>query len=114
MTLIQYLIIAFAAFALVRAVRQYQARKIILVWLAFWVVFWLFVVTVAILPESTNVLARFVGVGRGADAVIYTALILLFFLFFRALVRLEELESEISRLARHLALRDADLDSEKD
>jgi hypothetical protein len=62
------------------------------------------------MPQTTDVVAQFFGVGRGADAVIYIALIGLFFLVFRMYVHIEAVEGEITQLVRKLALEDVKKD----
>lgn len=104
MSFIQIFIIVFAAFALTRAVYQFRKRAIARAWFLFWIIFWLCAAIVAILPQTTDALARVVGVGRGADVVIYLSLITLFYIVFRIYVKIEQLEREITRLVRARAL----------
>ena len=110
--IIQILILAFIAFALVRTVRQFRAGRLTLAWLLFWVAFWLMAGVAVMLPQTTSTVANLVGVGRGADLVIYVSLLALFYLVFRVFVKIEEVEREITRLVRAIALQD--LDDEKD
>jgi hypothetical protein len=107
MTLIQILIIAFAIFALTRAVRQFKKGSFSIAWLIFWILFWACAAVVAFLPQTTDVVARLVGVGRGADMIVYLSLIALFYLVFRIYVKIEQVEGEITRLVRGRALDDA-------
>lgn len=100
MSFIQIFIIVFAVFALTRVVYQFKKRAIAVAWFLFWIVFWLCAALVAILPQTTDVLARIVGVGRGADVVIYLSLIALFYIVFRIYVKIEQVEAEITRLVR--------------
>jgi hypothetical protein len=106
MLIIQIILIAFALFALFRVIVQFRQGKLPIAWLLFWVVFWAFVVTVTVLPKTTERLAGLVGVGRGADAVIYFSLAFLFYLIFRLFVKIEETERQITKLVRKLALKD--------
>lgn len=103
---VQFLILAFVVFALARAVSQFRAGRLRLVWLLAWVVLWIAVTVVALLPQSTTVLANAVGVGRGSDLVIYVSLATLFYLVFRLFVKIEDTQREIARLVRTLALKD--------
>lgn len=105
---IQFLIIAFAVFAAAKAVWQFKQGALTLVWLFFWFVFWGAVVVVSLLPSVADVLAEAVGVGRGADLVIYVSIIALFYLCFRLYTKIESVEQEITRLVRTLALDDID------
>jgi small membrane protein len=108
MTVIQILIVVFALFAISRTVWQFKRGSLTIAWLLFWIVFWLVAATVAVLPQTTDTVARFVGVGRGADAVIYFSLVALFYLVFRTYVKIEKTENEITKLVRKLSLDELD------
>ncbi len=69
------LIIAFAAFALVRTVGRFRAGELTRTALLLWGAFWVAVTVVTLLPDVTTWFARLIGVGRGVDAVIYFAII---------------------------------------
>jgi hypothetical protein len=72
----------------------------------FWLVFWLVVLILVWNPQMTNHLASFLGVGRGADAVFYLSIVLLFYIVFRLYAKLENLESKLSELVKKIALKD--------
>lgn len=108
MTLIQLFLITFAVFAITRVLRQFKKGGLTLAWLLFWMVFWIGVTTVVALPQTTDVVARLVGVGRGADLIIYLSIIGLFFLFFKLFAKIESVEQEITRLVRTLAMKESE------
>ena len=56
-------------------------------------------------PDLTSSLAKLFGVGRGADVVVYLALVGLFFMVFRLMVKIEKLEREITKVVRNKALK---------
>ena len=101
---IQILIILFALFAVVRTLRQFRAGRLSALWGAVWLLFWTVVVVLVFLPNTTQILADVLGVGRGADLVIYLALVVLFYLLFKLFVKIESVEQEISTLVRKIAL----------
>lgn len=106
MSIIQIFIIVFAIFAISRAVRQFRNGALTILWLIFWIVFWLIVSGVVLSPQTTDVIAKFVGVGRGADFIIYISLIVLFYLMFRLFVKIEDVEKEITKLVRKIAMEE--------
>jgi hypothetical protein len=55
-------------------------------------------------PELANELAHLVGVGRGADLLMYTGLIGVMFLLILIYARLRELEAYFTQLARDIAV----------
>jgi hypothetical protein len=110
MSLIQFFIVVFALFAIARTWRQFRKGKLTLMVFFVWVLFWLIVGVVVVLPQTTDTLARFVGVGRGVDAIMYVSIIALFYAVFRLLVRIEEVEREITKLVRVLGVEKAQKD----
>lgn len=71
-----------------------------------WSVLWVSIVVVVWRPETASLVARFFGVGRGADFVVYLSVVALFWLVFRLFLRTESLERQITTLVREDALQD--------
>jgi small membrane protein len=105
--LIQVVVVLFALYAASRAVGRFRKGTIGLGELMLWLVFWAAVGVVVLVPNATNTVARFLGVGRGADAVFYLSLVGLSYAFFRLYLRLRHLEQELTLLVRRLALQEA-------
>jgi hypothetical protein len=57
-------------------------------------------------PERTNQVARFVGVGRGADLLLYCWVVIGLAISVNLQFKLLKMQSMITALARELALRD--------
>lgn len=108
MTIIQFLLILFAAFGFAAALSRYRRGGIGLRQFFFWIVLWFGMAAVVLRPETATFLAHRLGVGRGADVVVYLALAALFYALFRVFARLEDQESQITRLTRELALKGLD------
>ena len=105
---IQFLILAFVIFAWARAAAQFRAGHLRLAWLLCWIFLWFVVAVVALLPQSTTLLANAIGVGRGSDLVVYVSLATLFYLSFRLFIKIEDTQKDITKLVRLLALKDLD------
>jgi hypothetical protein len=60
-----------------------------------------------IFPDVTTVIAHALGVGRGADLVLYVSLVTGIDVALLLYLRIRDLEQRISRLVREVALRDA-------
>jgi hypothetical protein len=58
-------------------------------------------------PETTNNLAHKLGVGRGADLVFYTSIIIFWFVILKLYARIRKLEQIITQVVRKDALDDA-------
>lgn len=112
MLTIQVLILLFCVFSLIATWRRSSEGKITRLAAATWSSLWVAVGVAALQPEVTTLLAKWVGVGRGVDLVIYLALLGIFFLLFRLYTRLEETEREITRLVRTLALERAGIEED--
>ncbi len=106
MLFIQILLIVFFIYAIFKVIGRYRGREISWLGAVAWFLFWLAAIGVVIKPDSSAYFAKLLGVGRGADLVIYLALALLFFLMFRANIRLEKIEKNITHLTRKIALRE--------
>ena len=106
MSLIQIVISLFAVFAISRVLLRFRRSEISWVHLLLWTLFWGAVILVTLRPETSSMIAGVLGVGRGADVIIYLALLLLFFLVFRLFAKHEDLERQITRVVRSGALRE--------
>lgn len=107
MLIIQIIIILFLLYALYRTIGKFREGKVRWGWFGFWILFWLSAGVVVLLPETTNRLADLVGVTRGVDLVIYFAIIVISYLVFRILIKIESLEQEITKVVREEALRNS-------
>ncbi len=103
----QLIVIVFCLFAAMRVWQKAKSRALNRRWGAFWLAFWLAVGLVVALPWTTSLLAARLGVTRGVDLVMYVAVIALFYLVFRLTVKIEKLESNITKLVREIALKDS-------
>jgi len=110
MLVIQVLIVAFAAFALSRVVVRFKKGTISLVEGIFWVLFWIAVAIVGVVPDVTYRLAALLGVGRGVDAVSYVTLLMLCYFAFRQRIMIRSLEQQLTQLVRKLALERAEME----
>lgn len=107
MNLFQILAIAVVtgllALSIVAMVRGWATRREGLAWASVWLC-----TGVAIArPDLTVRIARFMGIGRGADLVLYCAVIVMLIGFFMVYARLRRLRRDLTLLSRHLAIRDA-------
>ena len=72
-----------------------------------WATLWLATGIAIAWPEVTMVAARTVGIGRGADLVLYSAVVVMMLGFLMVYSRLRCLGREVTLLVRALAIRDA-------
>ena len=72
-----------------------------------WAVVWLATGLAILLPDLTIVVAKALGIGRGADLVLYCTVIVMLVGFFMVYARLRRLRRDVTLLTRHLAIREA-------
>ena len=105
---IQIITIIFVIILLSRVAAKLKRREITLNESLFWGLLWLAVGIVVLYPRLTDKLALAIGLqtAHGIDLVVYVAVAVVFYLVFRVFVRLEKIEREITKIIRHLAIRD--------
>jgi len=103
MTLIQIFLIILVILAIFNLIRRFKKNNLGLPSFISWLIFWCFVIFMTVYPESVNLLARVLGVGRGVDVVIYFAIIVIFYFIFYFLIRFKKIEDGITKIVREIA-----------
>lgn len=106
MHVIQVILVIFAAYAVSITVRRFRRGDLPVLHLIGWVIFWLAAAYVVIRPETASAVAALFGVGRGADVVVYLALVAAFYLIFRLFAKIEDLDRQLTKITRAEALKD--------
>lgn len=83
MELLNILIVVFGVFALSRVILRAYAGSITRREYIFWSAVWLFIIIVSLFPRISVLFAHLFGIGRGVDLMIYTSIVVLFYLSFR-------------------------------
>lgn len=103
MTLIQIILLLLVVLAIRRLYIKYTNHDIGRGEFIAWLLLWLAALLVVALPQTASYLAILVGVGRGSDLVVYLAVLILFYLVFKMVVRLEKIEQQLTMIVRSLA-----------
>lgn len=98
------LISFFIAFAISRVFLRYRENKLSSTGFIGWILVWAAVEIAVWVPDVTSQFASILGIGRGADLIIYSSIVVLFYLVFRIYVKLEDIEREITILTQKIAL----------
>lgn len=106
MLAIQIILIVFFLLVIAKVLFRLRAKELTAGGAVLWILFWLAAGVVVVTPGTSSYFAKLVGIGRGADLVIYISLAVLFFLVFKLMIRLEHLNKDITELTREVALRD--------
>ena len=101
---IQYVLLTFFAIALGLTLRRARQGAMSRVAAFLWSALWIGAAFVVLRPSLATSFAGFLGVGRGVDAVLYVAIIALFYLVFRIFLRLDKIERDITLLVRRQSL----------
>lgn len=87
----------------IQIARRRLAPRFGMAWLALWIAA---AVSIAD-PELLVRVAHFLGIGRGADLVLYLSVIFTFAAFFITYLRFRRVDEQLTKIVRHLAIRDA-------
>jgi len=96
----------FALFAWSRAFLSFRQKRFNTKELIFWTFVWAMAVIIVFIPGKSDVLAHLLGIGRGFDAMIFIAIVALFYIVYRLYVKSNENEQIITSLVRKIALMD--------
>lgn len=104
MLLIQIIIIIFCLFAITRVGIRYKKNETTAKETIVWGLLWIIVAVVVALPQTTTLIANYLGVGRGVDVIVYLSIVVIFYILFRIFIRLEKIERDITKLVRNVSL----------
>ena len=105
---IQYILIGILVAALGLTWRRERQGALSRLGAMLWSALWVAAAVVVLLPDVATSFAAAVGVGRGVDAVLYLAVLFLFYLVFRVFLRLDKIDRDITKLVRKIGLEEAD------
>ncbi len=109
--IIKLVITVFIIFVVSRISLRFKKNDITLREFLIWLLFWVLVAAATWVPKKTDVIAQFLGVERGADLLVYVSIIVLFFIVFKLLTKIEKIDRDVTKIVREIALRD---DQKKD
>jgi small membrane protein len=87
----------------IQTARRRLTARVGFAWIALWVAA---AVSIAD-PDLLVRAAHFLGIGRGADLVLYLSVIFSFAAFFVTYLRFRRVDEQLTKLVRHIAIRDA-------
>lgn len=105
-TITQIIITFFLLFALSRVYLRFKGGEVTLFGFFFWTILFGSAMLVVLYPGLSSDFAKALGIGRGADAIVYASIILLFYLVFRLYVYIQDIRYEITELVKKLALKE--------
>ena len=113
--LYQYIGIIIGIVGIIYIFIRFRESKMSLGMLLIWSVVWVVLIGLSIFPEATGYFANITGIGRGLDVILILGLIGCYYLIFRIYNMIENIEQEITNIAREIALQgDKDLENENE
>ncbi|MFA5946963.1 MAG: DUF2304 domain-containing protein [Patescibacteria group bacterium] len=100
----QIILVSFAAYAIYKTWKQYSKKEASKYWAIAFTLLWIVVIAVALVPNLANIVANFVGIGRGADVIVYSAIVVLTFTVYRLMIAQQKLSAEMTSLVRAVAI----------
>jgi hypothetical protein len=104
-SVLQIIVVIFALFAWSRAILRLRDREIPLGEFLFWTVIWAAVITTSLLPQTADIVSKFLGVSRPIDLAVYVSILLLFYLVFRIYVNQDKQSQAMTKLVREIAVK---------
>jgi hypothetical protein len=108
MRLFQIIAVPFVAVMLAVTLRNLVSGRGRVLASLFWALLWLATLGAVLYPDTTTKLARALGIHRGADLLVYSAVIAFSVGFYLVSWRLRQLSREVTLLTRELALIEAE------
>jgi len=102
---IQIVAILFVLFAYSRVILRFKDNKITVKEFIFWSIIWISIIVMAAIPKIAGWFSVLFGIRRPVDLGIYLSIIILFYLIFRIYIKLESLESNLTKITRNVAIK---------
>jgi hypothetical protein len=108
--LYQYIGIVIGIVGIIYTLLRFRESKMSPGMLLFWSIVWIVLIVFSIFPDATGFFANLTGIGRGLDVILILGLIGCFYLIFRIYNMIENIEQEITNIAREIALSKENMD----
>lgn len=103
--LLQLSVSIFVAIVLYEVWFSFKRKELTLISLIFWVIVWAGVLLVVWFAQVTLIVAHLLNIQRGIDSVVYLSIVILFYLMFRILVKIEKTERKVEKLVRKISMQ---------
>lgn len=103
----QILFVLFSLFVIGQIFQRRKNGLLSITGTVFWILLWLLAILAVLLPQATQVVASYFGIGRGTDFVVYVSFAIMFFVLFRLHIKLESMQRDITKIVRKDSLEDA-------
>jgi len=108
--LIEVLGVGFSLFALSRVFLRYREGKFSTTMLIVWSMAWLAVIAFIVSLDIFEFMSRAAGIERPLDLMLPVAVLLSYYLIFRLYIHMEDMKTDMAKLARAFALKEMEKD----
>lgn len=105
MFLFQILFLFIAGFIIFKLYKQYKQKNISNYSFIAWLIFWAGLAYLVINPNLSTLISIRLGIGRGVDLLVFTALVIIFYTLFKIFVKLNIIDSQISKIVEDIAIK---------
>lgn len=103
MTALKIIILVFILFASSRAFLRFKDKSLTKKGIVFWFCIWSALLIFVFYPGLSNMIASFLGMGRGIDSLFFLSIILLFYSVFRLYVKIDKVDKNLTELAINIS-----------
>jgi len=86
--------------------RSFYKKELSKLSFVFWLIIWCSIFTIVWYPNITQYIATLFNIRRAIDSVVYLSIVIMFYLLFRVLLKLERLEHKLEGFIRKTVLTD--------
>ncbi len=112
MTTFQLVTLPLLAILVVATAIQTGRRRLAARYGIAWTALWIAAAVSIADPILLVRIAHFLGIGRGADLVLYLSILFTFVAFFITYLRFRRVDEQLTKIVRHLAIRDVERNDE--
>jgi hypothetical protein len=105
MTLLEIFFIISGIIILIVAVDIARRERFNALHFVVFIAVWLGLLLFSFAPQALDLLGRLLGLNRGADALVYSGIVFLFYFSLLLLQKIDGMNSQLTRLVRELALQ---------
>lgn len=84
---------------------SYKKNNLTPIGASIWAIFWLAGLVIIWFPHLIGLIGKALGVERSIDGLVYLSIILLLYITLRQRIRINQIEKEITMLARKISLK---------
>lgn len=101
----QFIFVAIVLFIIYKTFGSYKKNNVSKQFIIVWLFFWTFILFILFDQQLLSGMAKIIGIGRGVDLAVYLSIILIFYIVYMLLVKIQQLENKITKIIREQAIK---------